>query len=105
MEANGKHDSGDRRRQDQRHEEDVLRSAHLSSFAYRTPKDGAALINAALSHCLDMGVPALFVSVPEADAPAVRKHLGSLETTVAPATVFGALLSADAKWNVNTSEV
>jgi hypothetical protein len=82
-----------------------LLSAHLSYFAYRTPAAAARLLRRALAEAARRGFPALFVAVPEADAPAVREQLGGREVVTAPAVVYGAGLAPGPDWNLNTAEI
>ena len=79
-------------------------SAHLSCFAYGSVSEGAELIGVALSLAKNLGLPALFLSVPERDAPALCDSLHRYEVLAAPAIVYGTgLVKAD--WNINTSEI
>lgn len=80
-------------------------SAHLSCFAWRTPAAGAELIHQARQRAAVLGFPALFVSVAECDRGPLADALGDVETVVAPASVYGAGLSAGSAWNINTSEI
>ena len=79
-------------------------SAHLSCFAYGSVSEGAELIGVALSLEKNSGLPALFLSVPERDAPALCDSLHRYEVLVATAVVYGTGL-AKADWNINTSEI
>jgi hypothetical protein len=80
-------------------------SAHLASFAYRTPDAGAGLIHAARSHTAQRGMPALFVAVAEADLATLQEALGPVDQVVAPATVYGVGLRSGPAWNINSSEI
>jgi hypothetical protein len=51
-----------------------------------------------------LGLPALFVSVPETDAQVLRVSLRNFEILAAPAIVYGTGLMA-ATWNINSSEI
>src|SRR5262249_36140838 len=82
-----------------------LLSAHFSYFAYRTPAAGAELLHEALCRAARLGFPALFVAVPEREAPRLCEILGGRDVVVAPAIVYGAGLDAGPDWNVNTSEI
>lgn len=79
-------------------------SAHLTSFAAATPEAGARLLRRALALSRARGLPALFVAVPEGDAPALLETLRLPEVTVAPAVVYGVGL-APGQWNINTAEI
>ena len=81
-----------------------LLSAHLSCFAYSTVSAGAELLGVALRQAVRLGLPALFVSVPEADAQELRVSLRNFEALAAPAIVYGTGLMA-ATWNINSSEI
>ena len=81
-----------------------LLSAHLSCFAYSAVWAGAELIGVALRHAVRLGLPALFVSMAEADAQELRASLLNLEILAARANVYGTGLMAGA-WNINTSEI
>jgi hypothetical protein len=81
-----------------------LLSAHLSCFAYSAVLAGAELIGVALRQAVRLGLPALFVSVVEPDAPELRVALHNFEVLAAPAIVYGTGLMA-AAWNINSSEI
>ncbi len=81
-----------------------LLSAHLSCFAYRGASAAAELIGVALRQAARLGLPALFVSVAEADSGTLRASLDSFEVLAAPAIVYGTGLAA-AAWNINSSEI
>lgn len=81
-----------------------LLSAHLSHFAAATPGAGARLLRAARAEAHRRGLPALFVAVPEADAPALCETLQLPDLVTAPAIVYGAALAAG-EWNLNTAEI
>jgi hypothetical protein len=80
-------------------------SAHLSCFGYRSENDAASLVKSAAIRCREMGVPALFVSLPLAHSDAVLKLLPQDGIVRAPATVFGFGLPSGLDWSVNTSEI
>jgi hypothetical protein len=80
-------------------------SMHLSHFAYRTVEAGAELLEVALSRTARLDVPALFVSVAVRDVDDLCWALGGIEAVAAPATVYGAGLSMEPEWNINTSEI
>ncbi len=79
-------------------------SAHLSSFAFRSPEAGADLLRIALRMAQGLGFPALFAAVTPADAPSLMNALPGVEVTQAPALVYGAGLEPD-EWNISTSEI
>jgi hypothetical protein len=82
-------------------------SAHLSCFAFASPAAGARVFHAARRGAGALGFPALFVAVDEREAPELERALGGVEKAVAPATIYGAGLDAEAgvAWNVNTAEI
>ncbi|MGH7173763.1 MAG: GNAT family N-acetyltransferase [Gemmataceae bacterium] len=82
-----------------------LRSAHLSFFAWRTPKAGRELIDAALNHAARWGHPALFVAAARQDALSFEAALGGLDRVEATATVYGSGLDDGSAWNINTAEI
>lgn len=82
-----------------------IRSAHLSCFAYESPKSGVALLEAALAGAAQNGLQHLFVAVPVGDVAAFATHFGERVDVVAPATVFGTGLAPGRPWNINTSEI
>jgi hypothetical protein len=77
-------------------------SAHLSCFGYADAAAGPRLLDAARARAAAIGVPALFVAVPEADAAPFAAVAGAV---VAPAVVYGTGLEAGVPWAVNTAEV
>jgi hypothetical protein len=79
-------------------------SAHLSCFAYRAVAAASRLIGVALNRSLRSGFPAVFVSVPETDAPTLQAALSHFTVHPAPATVYGTGLEPG-YWNVNTAEI
>jgi hypothetical protein len=81
-----------------------LLSAHLSCFAYASVSAAAHLITTALQHALRLGLPALFLSVPDTDGPALRIALRDFEILSAPAIIYGTGLRSGS-WNINTSEI
>jgi hypothetical protein len=82
-----------------------LLSAHLSCFAYDAAAAGAELIRVALRQAAALGLPALFVAVPEPNAQELRESLHDVEVlTAAPASVYGAGLRPG-RWNINSSEL
>jgi hypothetical protein len=82
-----------------------MQSAHLSYFAYHDVAAGVQVIRPALVHAADHGLPAMFVAVPSADAPAFLDALSGTDVVAAPATVFGTGLEPGALWNINTAEI
>ncbi len=82
-----------------------LRSAHLSRFAFATPRDGVRLIRQALSFCARHGVPALFVGLPRDTAPAFLPLLSDLEIAQANATVHACGHDSSGDWWVDTAEI
>jgi hypothetical protein len=85
-----------------------LLSAHLACFACATPPAGAAVIREALGLAADLGLGAMFLSVPPGDADALMAALPDVHCTVAPATIFGAGFDAEAgssSWRFNSSEI
>jgi hypothetical protein len=80
-------------------------SAHLSSFGYRREKDAVNLFKSAALRCREMGLPALFVSLPLSQSEAVLELLPQDDIVKAPATVFGFGLPPGENWSVNTSEI
>ena len=88
-----------------RHDGTEMISAHLSCFGYRSVDDAVRLLKSAAIRCHEMGVPAMFVSLPPVQSEAVLKLLPQDGIVKAPATVFGFGLPADVDWSVNTSEI
>lgn len=82
-----------------------LLSAHLSSFAYATPEDGAQVVCTALSRCLERGIPALFLTLPAQQLDAWLAHNPFPNATVTGATIYGLGLPTGLPWTINTSEV
>jgi hypothetical protein len=82
-----------------------MHSAHLSFFACADLSAGAELIRAALQRAHALGFPALFVSVPHHEGPAVQQALDMPGTVAAPATIFGTNLLSGFAWNINTAEI
>jgi hypothetical protein len=82
-----------------------LLSMHLSHFAFQTPAAGAELLAVARGCCGRLGVPALFVSVSDADAAGLCQALGDLEAVTAPATIYGTGLVSGPAWIINSSEI
>lgn len=80
-------------------------SAHLSCFGYRSEDDAVSLLKSAAIRCHEMGIPAMFVSLPLAQSDAVLKLLPQDGIVKAPATVFGFGLPPGREWSVNTSEI
>ncbi len=80
-------------------------SAHLSGFVYQTPGAGVELLRGACAAAKSHGLPALFVSIPESQFPALDAALGPIEKVTAPATIYGAGLEPGADWIINTSEI
>lgn len=79
-------------------------SAHLSCFAYSDVAAASRLIGVGLNHALHVGLPALFVSVVETDAPALLPALSHFAVHPAPAAVYGTGLEPGC-WNINTAEI
>lgn len=82
-----------------------LLSAHLSSFAYATPADGAQVVSTALSVCRERGIPALFLALPAERLNAWLSHNSYPNATVTGATIYGLGIPPGLPWNINTSEV
>lgn len=80
-------------------------SAHLSCFAFGSCAAGAKMLRMALSHCVQLGFPALFVSLAPTDVDGICAQLSDIEITRAPATIFGNGLEPSDFWNINTSEI
>jgi hypothetical protein len=76
--------------------------AHLSDFAFRDAKSGAALLRAALDRAAQRGFPAMFVAVAESQ---VVRNWAESEVVIAPATVFGTGLEPGHSWNINSAEI
>jgi hypothetical protein len=81
-----------------------LLSAHLSCFAYSSISAGVELVRVAVREARRLGLPALFLSVVESEAPALRASLPDFEVLEATAVVYGTGLMA-AHWNINSSEI
>jgi hypothetical protein len=83
-----------------------IRSAHLSAFAFRGARAGAALARHALSLAHASGCERLFCSVPSAWADALASELADLKPLRIPATVYAAgEATAAANWIVSSSEI
>jgi hypothetical protein len=82
-----------------------IASAHLTAFAFATPRDGATLVHAACQKAGEMKLDALFVPASDIDAAPLRDALGPMEAVEAPATIYGAGLPRGQAWNINTSEI
>jgi acetyltransferase (GNAT) family protein len=82
-----------------------MQSAHLTCFAWRTPRAAAQLIHAARHCAAQEGLPRLFVSLAEADMEALGSQLESIDKVIAPATVYGAGFERNQLWSINTSEI
>lgn len=81
-------------------------AAHLACFAFRTYRAAAELIHAARAVARERGFPALFVSVASHELDSITAGIGTVDTIIAPATIYGvALESIAAPWSVNTSEI
>ena len=80
-------------------------SAHLSRFAYATPRAGAALLRMAAARAGALGMPALFVAVPQREAPAILSGLAGLKVLVAPAAIYGHALEPGHDWLIDTAEI
>jgi len=77
----------------------------LSSFGYRSEQDAVRLLKAAAFRCRELGVPALFASLPLAASRAILESLPHDDIVKAPATVFGFGLPPGETWSINTSEI
>jgi len=82
-----------------------LRSAHLASFAWRTPAGAAAVIGAARRRAAEEGFPAVFVAVDAADVAVLNAAVGEFPVVRAGATVYGVNLPGKLRWGVSSSEV
>ena len=88
----------------------LMRSAHLSCFAYRTPAAGAAVVSHALAICRSRELPALFLSVSAVDAAELLNAVSTIAgivkggMTLATASVYSAGLPV-AQWNFNTADI
>lgn len=82
-----------------------MKSLHLSCFAFENLEAGVELLRSALALTAKLGFPALFVSVSEDEAGHILSSLSDVETTVAPATIYGCLLPQGCSWNINTAEI
>jgi hypothetical protein len=80
-------------------------SAHLSCFAFAEVAAGAALVRTAARRAAGLGYPALFVAAADPDIAGLQARLGSMDLTLASATVYGTGLEAGRPWNVNTAEI
>lgn len=80
-------------------------SAHLSRFAYVSPRAAARLLEKAAALAGERGMPALFVAVPLSASRGISQELGDLPVTVAPAAVYGHALEAGADWWIDTAEI
>jgi hypothetical protein len=80
-------------------------SAHLSSFAYLHPEDGADLIRAAVSKAATLGLPAVFVALPSTHTAHLLPHLKELEVLQASASVFGHQFTPGTGWWIDTCEI
>jgi hypothetical protein len=79
-------------------------SAHLSCFAYEDVASASHLLAVALNLAVRSGLPAVFVSVPESDAPTLQAALNQFLVHPAPAAVYGTGLEPG-RWNINTAEI
>jgi hypothetical protein len=84
---------------------DELLAAHLSRFAYASIGSGTALVRAALDVSATAGFPALFVAVPDEDAPAFAASMSDLGIHLAAARVYGHGFASTDAWSVDTSEI
>jgi hypothetical protein len=82
-----------------------MRSAHLSCFAFRDARAGAALLRAARQLAAERGFPALFASVAEPEAGELARIVADDALVVAPAAIYGAGLEPGALWHINTAEI
>ena len=82
-----------------------LRSAHLSYFAYQSPREGVELFRQAATYSTDDHATGLFAAIPYEDATYFQQMLEKNEATITSATVFGVALEPDKRWYLNTSEI
>lgn len=82
-----------------------MHSAHLACFAWRTSEAALELVQSARSHAASLGFPALFVAVSLRDMEVLDAPLGAIDKVIAPATIYGAGLTAGADWIINSSEI
>jgi hypothetical protein len=80
-------------------------SAHLSSFAYRDAKSAAALLKTAIARANTLGFPAMFVAINAADAVEILGEMPGIDVVAASATIYGAGLPSNLRWNINTAEI
>lgn len=80
-------------------------SGHLTSFAYNQIDDGLRMLRAVADRCVDLELPAFFVSLPREDGRVASIRLGVSGIIEAPATIFGHGIPAGAEWSVQTSEI
>ncbi|MCG8653742.1 MAG: hypothetical protein MI861_28145 [Pirellulales bacterium] len=80
-------------------------SAHLSSFACVSDRDGARLIRFATVQCRQLGFPALFVALPASHRQGLWQQLSIDGVVPAPATIFGTGLEPGMPWSINTAEI
>ena len=84
---------------------DELVSAHLSGFAYATPRAAAALLTGAVARAGAIGIPAVFAAIPRREWSGLLPWLGKLAVAPAPATIFGHGLEAGGDWWIDTAEI
>jgi hypothetical protein len=84
---------------------DEMLSGHLSRFSFATPAAAGRLLRDAASLARGVGLPALFTALPASKADAVIGELQDLQTTVAPAGIYGHALEAGHDWWVDTAEI
>ncbi|WP_367874145.1 N-acetyltransferase [Luteolibacter sp. Populi] len=80
-------------------------SAHLSRFACATPRAGAALLRMAAARAGALGMPAMFVAVPQREAAEILSGLAGLKVLLAPAVVYGHALEPGHDWWIDTAEI
>lgn len=81
-----------------------LRTAHCSSFAYKTVDAAKRLLMATSASAADSGFPALFAAIPKTDNAAIVEQIVPIVESF-PATIFGHGVSSGGDWLVNSSEI
>lgn len=82
-----------------------LMSAHLSSFRFENPVDGAHIILSAFEPAQSLGFPAVFTAVPASRYPALRAALTTICVQEAPAAIYGHSIDTNCDWWVDTAEI
>ncbi len=82
-----------------------LVSAHLSSFRFKQPSEGARIIQNALELAQSLCFPAVFTAVPASHYPALRAALTTVSFQEAPAAIHGCWMDANCNWWVDTAEI